>query len=102
MRYAQRSIGQRFGTAVQTAALALVLLVAEAFALTHPFDQDAHQTDEPCKICISVAAVDSAAVAKAAAFSVDNPSPSLAVTAAGRSARTRLVTQFARGPPLPS
>ncbi|HEY8519490.1 MAG TPA: hypothetical protein VIN61_05380 [Gammaproteobacteria bacterium] len=42
------------------ALLAALLLAAEALVLVHRLDVDAHASDAPCKICLTVGAFDGA------------------------------------------
>jgi hypothetical protein len=93
---------QRFVKSAVSATVVALLLVAEAVALTHPLDFDAHAAGEPCKICISVAGLGSAAVAQDAPVCLD--SAAVAPLADGLSPipYTRLATHTARGPPLAS
>jgi hypothetical protein len=82
--------------------VAVLLLVAEAFAGIHPLDLDAHANGEPCKICISVAgfaaatAADLPAILVDAAVSVLVPVPRFAPSSA------EPARQSARAPPSAS
>jgi hypothetical protein len=91
-----------FKPALKTAALVCVLLAAEAFAVVHPLDLDAHSTGEPCKICISVASFGSATVAALAGFVIDASSPQLDSVPFIVTTRSRPTSHFARGPPRAS
>jgi len=91
-----------FRPALQNAALVCLLLVAEAFAVVHPLDFDAHSTDEPCKICISVASFGAATVANIAVLVIDSASPALVVDPLVLSSHSRPTSYFARGPPVAS
>jgi hypothetical protein len=82
--------------------LVCLLLAAEAFAVVHPLDFDAHLTDEPCKICISVASFGTATVAAISDLVIDSASPTLVVVPVVLSIRPRPTSHFARGPPVAS
>jgi hypothetical protein len=99
MRHFARHLSPRWRPALKSAALALVLIAAEAFAFGHAFDLDAHATDEPCKICIKVAGLAAGAAGKPAPVTVDTTGPLPIIAAFLPTGRTRLVTSFARGPP---
>ena len=81
------------------AALAVALLLAESFALTHELDPAAHANGEICTVCVSAASFGAADVGTAVHIE-----PAIAasffVAAAGivllSVARTR---RYARGPP---
>ena len=45
------------------AALAVWLLLAESFAVTHPFDQAAHTDGQPCAVCLGLADLGAGAAA---------------------------------------
>ena len=104
MRRTDNGIGSRLGLglALKSAMLALVLLAAEAFAAVHPLELDAHANDEPCKICISIAAIGAAAVAKSVICSLDAAAAPPCAVAPRVAGRSPLVTRFARGPPASS
>jgi hypothetical protein len=89
-------------SAFKCTLLACLLVAAEAFAIVHPLELDAHSTDTQCKICVSVAAFGSAAVASPLAFVVVRATPELPVDEIVVSAHSRPTRQFARGPPTAS
>lgn len=80
-------------------AVICAFLAAEALAFGHPLDVDAHSSDEPCKICLSLAGLGGAAVAKLERYIPVG-------TAASAARRDRVFFDFftpegppARGPP---
>jgi hypothetical protein len=82
--------------------LAVFLLVAEAFAVSHPLDFAAHADGEPCKICLGVASFghgDVAQTADVVGVSMTFELDSLEPVAPGFTAPVR---QSARGPPVAS
>ena len=87
---------------VRAAALALVLLAAEAFVVVHPFDLDAHSGGEPCKICISVVGLDSGAAARIVTLALDTATPVAHFSFARAVGRPLFLNRFARGPPAAS
>jgi hypothetical protein len=99
MRHFTRQLGLRWQPALKSAALALVLIAAEAFTFGHAFDVDAHATDEPCTICIKVAGLAVGAAGKPTLVTVDATGPLPIIAAFLPTGRTPVVTYFARGPP---
>jgi hypothetical protein len=97
---------QRFRTAASKAwlgaALAVSLLLAESFALTHELDSAAHSTGEVCAVCVSGASF-GAANHGAAVHIEPAIVTSFVVATAGIAflsvVRTR---RYARGPPVVS
>jgi CHASE2 domain-containing sensor protein len=81
------------------AALALWLLLAESFAVTHPFDQAAHSDGQPCAVCLSVAHLGAGAVAAAVALVLDAAPPLLAVVVTLVFFAAVPLRRYARGPP---
>lgn len=104
MNFVRRHVASRMSLAsvLRAAALAAVLLVAETFAVVHPLDLAAHSNGEPCKICVSVASVGTAAVAQPIVFAVDAASPALIVPPVSVPAAARRFRPTARGPPFAS
>jgi hypothetical protein len=84
------------------AALALWLLLAESFAVTHPLDQAAHGDGQPCAVCLSVAHLGAGAVAAAIALVLDAAPPLLTVVVTLVFYATVPVRRYARGPPAAS
>lgn len=99
MRHCARHLSPRWRPALKSAALALVLIAAEAFAFGHAFDLDAHAADEPCMICIKVAGFAAGAVGKPAPATVDTTGPLPFIAVFLPTGRTTVVTYFARRPP---
>ena len=52
------------------AALAVWLLLAESFAVTHPFDQAAHADGQPCAVCSASAIFGAGAAAADVGFAL--------------------------------
>jgi hypothetical protein len=88
--------------ALRSATLVFMLLVAEAFTVVHPLDVDAHATDEPCKICISVASFGAADVANAGLLLVDGEAPAPFTTCVAELAFAERASYSARAPPYAS
>ena len=74
-------------------ALAVWLLVAESFAVTHPLDRAAHADGQPCAVCLSVANLGAGAAAADVAFVLETAAL-LAVVAVVR----RSIVERARSP----
>lgn len=102
----RRSVMQRCRSAAWKtwlgAALALWLLLAESFAVTHPFDQAAHSDGQPCAVCLSIAHFGASAVAADVAFVLDAAVPLLAVVVTLVFFSAVPVRRYARGPPVVS
>ena len=96
------SIKAHFKPALKTAALVCLLLAAEAFAVVHPLNLDAHSTDEPCKICLSVASFGNATVAPLPYLVIDTSAAPLIVLPFLVTSRSGPTNHFARGPPIAS
>jgi hypothetical protein len=87
---------------VGSLALLCLLIAGEALAVVHSLDVDAHAGADPCKICISISALDDAAVAAPPTLV-----PSLAVASdvfpeAAGAVFARAERPCARGPPQAS
>jgi hypothetical protein len=101
----QRGRVQRGTAAWQTwlgGALAVLLLLAESFALTHELDTAAHDNGQACAVCVGAASLGAAAVAAPVHF---EPPRSVAAAAAAVFAVLPSVAptrEFARGPPAVS
>ena len=81
------------------AALAVWLLVAEAFAVAHQYDSAAHGNGQTCVVCVSVASFGAGNVAAPAHFEPRVPA-SFVVAAATVVFRSVLPDRrYARGPP---
>jgi hypothetical protein len=81
-------------------ALAVWLLLAESFAVTHPFDRAAHAEGQPCAVCLSVANLSAGAAAAAdVAFVLDASGPLAAVAVVLVLWSSVPVRRYARGPP---
>jgi hypothetical protein len=102
MDFSRRNTQIRFASSLRGVALALVLLVAETFAVVHPLDLAAHSNGEPCKICVSVASVGAAAVAQPLVFEVDVALPVLVAEPSQVPVALQRVQPTARGPPIAS
>lgn len=81
------------------AVLVALLLVAEVFAVTHPYDTAAHGSDRACSVCLSTASFGAGAVAVPVTFEA-----SVTAAPAIAAAIVVLVTlapirRYARGPP---
>ena len=81
------------------AALVFVLLAVEAFAVVHPLDFAAHATDEPCKICISVASLGSANAEPSTALQIVSGAPSVPFFASAYDDLDTASNYLARAPP---
>jgi hypothetical protein len=81
------------------AALVAVLLLAEAFAVTHPLDAAAHTDGQPCTICLSahVLGAGAASTPPTIEFAVATRPPT--VPAAAVHVCAALARPHARGPP---
>lgn len=80
----------------------LLLLIAEAFAVTHPYDSAAHDNGTPCAVCVSVATLGAAAVSSPPQLEVvitpATPIELVATTVPAAAPARR----YARGPPIVS
>jgi hypothetical protein len=97
---------QRFRAATQKtwlgAALAVGLLLAESFALTHELDTAAHDSGQACAVCVSAASLGAGAVSAPVHFE-PTIATSFVVVAAGIVFRSVVPTRrYARGPPAVS
>jgi hypothetical protein len=86
------------------AALVLLFLLVAAETLTtaHALDLDAHSGGDPCKICISVAGLDTALPAKAVPFDLARTHTRVGIAHERPVPTLRAVLPSARGPPLAS
>jgi hypothetical protein len=81
-------------------ALAVWLLLAESFAVTHPFDQAAHADGQPCAVCLGLADLGAGAAAADVGFALaDAATPLLVAVAIVFLLSSAPVRAFARGPP---
>jgi hypothetical protein len=81
------------------AALAIWLLLAESFAVTHPFDRASHTDGQPCAICLSVADLGAGAVAPDVAFVLEAAAPLTVAALVLVLLSSVPVRRYARGPP---
>ena len=102
----QRATMQRFRNAASKtwlgAVLAVVLLLAESFAVTHELDSDAHSNGEICAVCVGSASF-GAANAGVALHIEPTIAASFVVATAGIVFRSVVpARRCARGPPFVS
>lgn len=84
------------------AALALWLLIAESFALTHQYDSAAHANNQDCAVCVSAASFAAGAVSGSVHFE-PAVAASFVVVAAGIVFLSVVpARRYARGPPAVS
>jgi hypothetical protein len=84
------------------AALAVLLLLAESFALTHDLDGAAHDNGQACAVCVGAASFSSANVATAAYIELASAT-SFVVASVGTVFLSAVPTRrYARGPPAGS
>jgi hypothetical protein len=82
-------------------ALAVWLLLAESFAVTHPFDQAAHVDGQPCAVCLSVADLGAGTAAADVGFALlDAAAPELVAAVVLLLLSSVPVRRYARGPPF--
>jgi hypothetical protein len=84
------------------ATLVVALLLAECFAVTHPFDAAAHTDGQPCTVCLSTTNLGAGAVATPIHFELDAATPVFVATFVAALVSTAPTRRFARGPPLVS
>lgn len=84
------------------AALVAVLLLAESFAVTHPFDRAAHTDGQPCAVCLSVADLGAGAIGAPPTFELGVAAPLLVVSINPALLSSAPVRRYARGPPAVS
>jgi len=80
-------------------ALAVLLLVAESFALTHEYDSAAHANGEACAICVTAASFGAANVTTAVHFEPALAASFIVVAAGIVFASVVPTRRYARGPP---
>ena len=99
----RRSLMRRYRNATWKtwlgAALALWLLLAESFAVAHPFDQAAHADGQPCAVCLSVANLGAGAVGAEVGFALDVAAPLVVAAVVLVLFSAVPVRRYARGPP---
>jgi hypothetical protein len=84
------------------AALAVWLLLAESFSLTHLYDSAAHASGQPCTLCVSAASFAAGAVSVPTHFE-PAITPSFVVVATGIAFLSAVpIRRYARGPPVVS
>jgi hypothetical protein len=84
------------------ATLAVLLLLAECFAVTHPFDAAAHADGQRCTVCMSTTNLGAGATATVVPVSLDAATPLLVATPATVLVSIAPLRRFARGPPSAS
>lgn len=84
------------------ALLLVVLFAAEALTVAHSLDFDAHTGGEPCKICISVAALGGGAPARAIPPEAPRSDVLAAVSREDTIELASVDHRLARGPPAVS
>jgi hypothetical protein len=100
----RRSVMHRYRNATWKtwlgAALAVWLLLAESFAVVHPFDFAAHAEGQPCAVCLSVADLGAGAAAADAGFALLDAAAPLLVAAVVLVLFSSVpLRRYARGPP---
>jgi hypothetical protein len=100
----QKATVQRLRTGAWTTwlggALALLLLLAESFALTHELDTAAHDNGQACAVCVGAASLGAGAASAPVRFE-PAIAASFVVVAAGSVCRSVVPTRrYARGPPV--
>jgi hypothetical protein len=79
---------------------AVWLLLAESFAVTHPFDQAAHAEGQPCTVCLGLADLGAGAAAADVGFAlVEAAAPLLVAVVAVFLLSNVPIRRYARGPP---
>lgn len=81
------------------ALLVAFLLVAETFAVTHPYDTAAHGSGQSCDECLLTASFGAAAVATPLTLHVPTALPLLVAVVVLVLFSAAPVRQYARGPP---
>jgi len=87
---------------IAAVVLLFVLVSAEAMAVAHALDLDAHASGDPCKICVSAAGLASAAPASAAPAQLPRADVPVATAQNPLVPAQRPERASARGPPLVS
>lgn len=82
--------------------LVVLLLLAEAFAVTHPYDSAAHSNGQSCAECLSVASFSAGAVATPLTFPVPMAVPLFVVAVVVALFSAVPTRRYARGPPTVS
>jgi hypothetical protein len=84
------------------ALLVALLLLAEAFAVTHSYDSAAHANGQPCAVCLGAAAFSAGAVGAPVQADVAVATPIVAAAAVVVFFAAVPARRFARGPPIVS
>jgi hypothetical protein len=84
------------------ATLVVALLLAECFAVTHPFDAAAHTDGQPCTVCLSTTNLGAGAVATPLHVELDAATPMFVATFVAALRSIVPTRRFARGPPVVS
>ena len=84
------------------AALVVLLLLGESFAVTHPFDSAAHTNGQPCAVCVSVAHLGHGAVSASVPLALEVATPVFVATVVAVFVAIVPARRYARGPPLVS
>ena len=84
-------------------ALAVALLLAGSFALTHPFDQAAHPNGQTCAVCLGLTDLGAGGAAADIGFALVDAAAPLPVVALVLVLLSSVpVRRYARGPPVVS
>lgn len=81
------------------AVLIALLLLADVFAATHPFDADAHANGQSCAVCLSAAALGAGAVPAVVHFDAVVATPVVAAVVVAVFVSVVPTRRYARGPP---
>jgi hypothetical protein len=84
------------------AALAVWLLLAESFAVTHPFDLAAHVDGQPCTVCLGIADLGAGAAAPNVGFVLEAAAPLTVAVVVLVLFSSVPLRRYARGPPFVS
>jgi hypothetical protein len=84
------------------AAVAVLLLLAATFAVTHPLDSAAHANGQSCTVCLSAAALGAADVAAPPQLTFGVATPELVASVGAVLVSLAPLRRFARGPPTVS
>jgi hypothetical protein len=82
--------------------LALLLMVAGTFAVTHDYDSAAHTNGQSCAECLSTASFSAAAAATPPAFHLPLAAPLFFAVVVAAFVSAARVHRYARGPPVVS
>jgi hypothetical protein len=82
--------------------LVLLLLVAEAFAVTHSYDSAAHANGQPCAVCVSAASFGAGGISKPLQVDIVVATPVVVVAVLAVLFTVVPTRRYARGPPVVS